>query len=45
MTNHDNSSKPHKESNEDKGNQDSFKNKEPVKKLNEQPESPVKEQK
>ncbi|WP_171255054.1 hypothetical protein [Acinetobacter sp. NCu2D-2] len=36
---------PAKESNDDKGNQDSFKNSTPVKKPNEQPENPAKEQK
>lgn len=42
---HDQNPQPHQESNEDKGNQDSLKNKQPVKKPNDQPENPIKEQK
>jgi hypothetical protein len=46
MTNKlDQQSTPQKESNDDKGNQDSYKNSEPQKKPNEQPENPLKEQK
>jgi len=41
----DQQSTPQKESNDDKGNQDSYKNSEPQKKPNEQPENPLKEQK
>ena len=37
--------KPQKEQNNDKGNQDSFDHSAPVKKPNEQPEQPLKEQK
>ncbi len=46
MTNKlDQQSTPQKESNDDKGNQDSYKNSEPQKKPNVQPENPLKEQK
>ena len=46
MTNKlDQQSTPQKESNDDKGNQDSYKHSEPQKKPNEQPENPLKEQK
>lgn len=41
----DQQSTPQKESNDDKGNQDSYKNSQPQKKPNEQPENPLKEQK
>lgn len=44
-TQSDQQSNPQKESNDDKGNQDSYKNSQPVKKPNEQPENPLKEQK
>ena len=37
--------KPHKESNDDKGSQDSYKNTTPEKQPNQQPEQPMKEQK
>ncbi len=36
---------PHKESNEDKGNQTTYKHVKPEKKPNEEPEHPLKEQK
>ena len=45
MSNEQQPHSPQKESNEDKGNQDSFKNTNPDKKPNEQPENPLKEQK
>ena len=44
-TKSDQESNPQKTSNDDKGNQDSYKNTEPNKKPNEQPENPMKEQK
>ena len=37
--------KPHKESNQDKGDQDSYQQAEPIKKPNEVPEQPMREQK
>ena len=46
MTNKlDQQSTPQKESNDDKGNQDSYKNSEPQKKPNAEPENPLREQK
>lgn len=41
----DQESNPQKESNDDKGNQDSYKKLEPQKNPNEEPENPLKEQK
>ncbi|HJF27570.1 hypothetical protein OC498_06315 [Acinetobacter bohemicus] len=46
MTNQtDQKSSPQKESNDDKGKQESYKNTEPKKKPNAEPENPLKEQK
>ena len=45
MTNIEEKPKPHKDSNDDKGSQDTFKQNKPEKTPNEQPENPVKEQK
>lgn len=45
MNDSDQAVKPHQESNDDKGNQDSYKNTTPEKQPNAQPEQPMKEQK
>ena len=45
MNDSDQAVKPHKESNDDKGGQDSYKNTTPEKQPNQQPEQPMKEQK
>ncbi|WP_171500996.1 hypothetical protein [Acinetobacter wanghuae] len=45
MSNKQQPASPQKESNDDKGKQDALKKAEPVKKPNEQPENPMKEQK